>query len=376
MKQISKILLNRNTANNATNKNENLDQDNQLRSGHPSRSLEQEVSKQYDPESNRIIEILRIHNKLRKERDRTESNSNISRIGMEYSQRNSQNETEEAITSSARSIQYEKMNKDRIRDLSKTNSQTNQEAILYKTTIQEASFFLNLMYHQKSQAATLRGWNITMAMNITTIPDVNWWIVKLRANIPAQLVQISQQMTMTTDEAPSGWGSSLEKELEMIAMVHETWNKRYAKLTSNSTEIKAITQGLRSFVKVLKSSRIQSLPIRNDITTAVFDIRKCRASISLIKEIKQVHQTIEKLGIQIQITHLPGVRNEIADALSRLSRAEDYKLKEKIFQQICFQMNLNPTIDLLSQHFNNLLPRFMSTIRGHGEIAIDALNQT
>ncbi|KAA6360277.1 MAG: hypothetical protein EZS28_044196 [Streblomastix strix] len=39
-------------------------------------------------------------------------------------------------------------------------------------------------------------------------------------------------------------------------------------------------------------------------------------------------------------------------------------------------MNLSPTIDLFSQHFNNLLPRFMSTIRGHGEIAIDALNQT
>ncbi|KAA6379851.1 MAG: hypothetical protein EZS28_024621 [Streblomastix strix] len=39
-------------------------------------------------------------------------------------------------------------------------------------------------------------------------------------------------------------------------------------------------------------------------------------------------------------------------------------------------MNLNPTIDIFSQHFNNPLPRFMSTIRGHGEIAIVALNQT
>ncbi|KAA6359330.1 MAG: hypothetical protein EZS28_045143 [Streblomastix strix] len=39
-------------------------------------------------------------------------------------------------------------------------------------------------------------------------------------------------------------------------------------------------------------------------------------------------------------------------------------------------MNLNPTIDLFSQHFHNLLPRFMSTTRGHGETAIDALNQT
>ncbi|KAA6335896.1 MAG: hypothetical protein EZS28_052921, partial [Streblomastix strix] len=69
------------------------------------------------------------------------------------------------------------------------------------------------------------------------------------------------------------------------------------------------------------------------------------------------------------------VKNQIADAISRLSSAGDYKLKEKIFQQTCLQMNLNPTIDLFSQHFNNILPRFMSTIRGHGEVAINALNK-
>ncbi|KAA6310565.1 MAG: hypothetical protein EZS28_056291, partial [Streblomastix strix] len=159
----------------------------------------------------------------------------------------------------------------------------------------------------------------------------------------------------TIDAAPSGWGSTLEKEMEMIATAHGTWNKRQAKLTSSKREIKAITQGLRSFAKILKNSRAQSLAIRSENSTAVFDIRKQRISISLIRKIKQVHQTIEKLGIQTQITHLPGVKNEITDALSRLSRAGDYKLKEKIFQQICLRMNLNPTIDLFSQYFNNLL---------------------
>ncbi|KAA6376166.1 MAG: hypothetical protein EZS28_028307 [Streblomastix strix] len=38
-------------------------------------------------------------------------------------------------------------------------------------------------------------------------------------------------------------------------------------------------------------------------------------------------------------------------------------------------MNLNPAIDLFSQHFNNLLPRFMTTITGYGKIAIYALSQ-
>ncbi|KAA6361917.1 MAG: hypothetical protein EZS28_042555 [Streblomastix strix] len=190
-----------------------------------------------------------------------------------------------------------------------------------------------------------------MIVNKTAIPDINWWMTKLGANIPAQLVQIPPQMTMTTDAATSGWGQTLEKALEMIAMTQRTWNKRQAKLISNNKEIKAINQNLRSFSIFLKNSRVQSLVIRSDNSTAVIDFRKWR------------------------ITHLPGVKNEIADALCRLSRAGNYKLNEKIFQQTYLEMNLNPTINLFSQHFNNLLPRFMSPIRGHGEIAIDALNQ-
>ncbi|KAA6367671.1 MAG: hypothetical protein EZS28_036802 [Streblomastix strix] len=85
---------------------------------------------------------------------------------------------------------------------------------------------------------------------------------------------------------------------------------------------------------------------------------------------------IVRAAIDAVSTQLPGVKNEVADALSRLTRSGDYELKEKIFRQTCLQMNFNPTIDLFSQHFNNLLPRFMSTIIGRGKIAIDALNQT
>ncbi|KAA6362840.1 MAG: hypothetical protein EZS28_041634, partial [Streblomastix strix] len=38
---------------------------------------------------------------------------------------------------------------------------------------QEASLMLNIMDHQKTQAAGLRGWNTTMIMNKTAIPDIN-----------------------------------------------------------------------------------------------------------------------------------------------------------------------------------------------------------
>ncbi|KAA6390520.1 MAG: hypothetical protein EZS28_013951 [Streblomastix strix] len=156
-------------------------------------------------------------------------------------------------------------------------------------------------------------------MNETAIPEINWWMIKLKVNIPAQLIQIPPQMTMTMDAVPSVWGSTLEKELEMITVAHGTWNKRQAKLTRINKEIKALTQDLRSFAKTLKNLRFQSLEIRSDNIKAVSDIMKWSATQTLIKEIKYVHQSIERLEMQTQITHLLGVKNEIADALSRLS---------------------------------------------------------
>ncbi|KAA6366194.1 MAG: hypothetical protein EZS28_038278 [Streblomastix strix] len=181
---LTNIFCNCNGTNNVTNKNENRDQNNQLRRRYPSPPPEQRVSKEHDLIGDKYTEVFLVHNEHGKERDRTESNSNIPSMGMESSKRNSENETEEAFTSPTRIIQYEKMDKDRNKD--------------------NISLFLNIMDHQKAQATRLREWNTTSTMNKIAIPDINQWLKKLRANILTQLIQIPPQMTMATDAAPSG----------------------------------------------------------------------------------------------------------------------------------------------------------------------------
>ncbi|KAA6361762.1 MAG: hypothetical protein EZS28_042709, partial [Streblomastix strix] len=54
---------------------------------------------------------------------------------MESSKCNSEYETEESLTSPTGFIQYEKMDKDRNRDNSKTNSEVNRKIKLFKTVI-------------------------------------------------------------------------------------------------------------------------------------------------------------------------------------------------------------------------------------------------
>ncbi|KAA6375630.1 MAG: hypothetical protein EZS28_028845 [Streblomastix strix] len=164
---------------------------------------------------------------------------------------------------------------------------------------------------------------------------------------------------MTTYELPQGQGLILEKDKKMKSVAHGTQNIRQAKQMSNSKVVIAIIQGLRSFAKY-SSFRYQEMQGINSTNQTK----------------KEVPQKIEQQEILIQITHLPGVKNEITDSLSRLSRAGDNKLKEKIFQRTCLNIYQNPTIDLFSQYFNNLHPIFTSTTGVHGEITVDALNQT
>ncbi|KAA6397693.1 MAG: hypothetical protein EZS28_006780 [Streblomastix strix] len=80
------------------------------------------------------------------------------------------------------------------------------------------------MDHQKAQAARLRGWNTTMIMNKTAIPDINWWIMKLRSNVTAHFAQTLSEMIVTTDASPNRKDSIIEKGKEMISIAHGTWN--------------------------------------------------------------------------------------------------------------------------------------------------------
>ncbi|KAA6378677.1 MAG: hypothetical protein EZS28_025795 [Streblomastix strix] len=70
-----------------------------------------------------------------------------------------------------------------------------------------------------------------------------------------------------------------------------------------------------------------------------------------------------------------GVKTKLQTYQVDYQEYETIKFKEKIFPLTYLQMNLNQTIDLFLQLFNNLLQRFLLIIRGHWKIAIDALNQ-
>jgi hypothetical protein len=81
-----------------------------------------------------------------------------------------------------------------------------------------------------------------------------------------------------------------------------------------------------------------------------------------------------RIGIHLSVEHIAGEKNGIADSLSRLSRSGDYSLKREVFQQICNNLHVNPTVDMFATEANAQLPQFISPVWNDQVLVRDALS--
>jgi hypothetical protein len=81
------------------------------------------------------------------------------------------------------------------------------------------------------------------------------------------------------------------------------------------------------------------------------------------------------LDLRISVTHVPGVNNTTADALSRLDRAGDYALKMEVYRQGVEFLGTMPTLDLFASDLNHKCERYLALPgpMGQGAIEWDAL---
>lgn len=72
--------------------------------------------------------------------------------------------------------------------------------------------------------------------------------------------------------------------------------------------------------------------------------------------------------------HVPGVKNVIADELSKkLSMNTEWSLDYHVFHDICSMFG-KPNIDLFASRLNNKLPKYVSFLPDATSCAIDAFN--
>jgi hypothetical protein len=128
--------------------------------------------------------------------------------------------------------------------------------------------------------------------------------------------------------------------------------------TSNQKETTAVLQGLSYWKSILLAHHVNALMIRSDNSPTVCNLQRQGAGHSLLFATRKIFSLLLSLDIRIQVTHIPGKDNSLADALSRMDRTGDYELKTEYYLLGTRSLEVRPTIDLFANSLNHKCPIF------------------
>jgi hypothetical protein len=89
----------------------------------------------------------------------------------------------------------------------------------------------------------------------------------------------------------------------------------------------------------------------------------------LLKVTRAIFSLLTAMDIRLQITHVPGVENALADSLSRMDAVGDYSPTQEMFRKATTDLSVTPTIDLFATTSNHKLQRFAALPGRNGEWA-------
>lgn len=214
------------------------------------------------------------------------------------------------------------------------------------------------------------------AISEEAMNELSHWLWSLQESKGRQLIMPTPTMLLTTDASRSGWGawvSRPDNPEDTLAHTWGFWAQEEQNRSSNWREATATLLGLRTFHQLLRG---HSLKVRTDNQANVAAINHMGTSVPALCAIaKDTHLLAKDLGITLRAQHLPGLRNDWADRLSRTAKdSTDWKLHPDLFAQLCRHW-FRPTIDLFATRVNRQVPRFYSYRPDPDALATDAFLQ-
>jgi hypothetical protein len=238
----------------------------------------------------------------------------------------------------------------------------------------QASLYLVKLNRMKDITVQREGWEAKLTLTEMIKGEMQWWNKTLKRNVPKSLLRDGPpDVHMWVDASPTGWGAWIQRP-EGRLQAFAKWPPEIANQTNNFRELWGVIMAMKRFAVYFSLSQVQHVRIHSDNSSVVFNIQRKAASRNLYPSLRHLLNLCARLGLQITSEHVAGVRNGIADSLSRLSRSGDYKLKMEVFHTMCQDLQVNPTIDLFATQRNATLPQFLSPLwRDQGK-ARDALS--
>ena len=200
---------------------------------------------------------------------------------------------------------------------------------------------------------------------------IKWWMNPsiYVAGIP--IVIPAPDFHMFSDDSHSGWGAHLEP---LGLEVQGLWDVASQDLHINNLELRAVFLALQHFQSHIYNSCVM-VASNNSSVVAYLKKQGGTHSPSLCMLVWELLYWCHHRNIHIQVRHIPGKLNVLADSLSSPDRIlpTEWSLDREIATQI-FSLWGTPQIDLFSTRLNHLLPLFVSSVPDHRACAVDAMS--
>jgi len=186
-----------------------------------------------------------------------------------------------------------------------------------------------------------------------SLEEVLWWLEETNFFRGAPLHPPESQITMFTDASKGGWGAHVDNK-KMCG----SWSVSETLLHINILEMRAVILAL----KELNPPRNTNILVKTDNSTLVAFINNQGGTRSnqLLLETLDLYQILQDKNWVLRAVYLPGVKNVLADSLSRKFQAipSEWSLHPQVVQDIFAEMG-RPMIDLFATAQNAKLPVYV-----------------
>lgn len=218
--------------------------------------------------------------------------------------------------------------------------------------------------------ASKQSWKDKLILTNSVQKDLSWWLEALNHwNGRAYSSLPPTWVTMETDASREGWGGRLVGGHQKA---QGFWNSNMRLKHSNEREMTAVFMTLKTFLKEIKNKSV--LILSDNIATVAYINMQGGPSPALTNIATNIWRIVVENNIQIQARHLRGIKNKVADELSRLPSHYEWMLNPTIFQYLDSIWGPH-TCDRFASHNTCQLIYYNSLYADPSTSGIDALAQ-
>ena len=215
-----------------------------------------------------------------------------------------------------------------------------------------------------------RDWACNVRLSRQAIRDLQWWADLSSHNLGRAIWRSPVQATLHSDASTFAWGGVLDGRL----LAHGLWTTAERKHHITVLELMAVTRNLKAF-NAGRRLAFKTIHLHEDNQAVVYILRrKTSRSAVLMAELRRLWAFVDEQEIRLQSISYVRSEDNIADAPSRLTGSDSWRLRASLFQELDEAWGPH-TVDRFASASNYLVPRFNSLHEDPLAEAIDCFSE-